>query len=382
MAFRDLISNIGSIFSGDHVGFSQPGRDRSVVVADIGSSSLKLLHGLRDGSRIVVKNVAFVASPNVMAGASYFDDASKVIEQADLRLDVLVESFSAESDRFIVSLPDNFSVIKYISLESTPAANMVDEEVRKQIEGELPHSYDSWNVVSQVIDRSDQGMNIISLATYKKNFDAISRSLGRKIAEPDYLSLSSFLSHEILYPYLESRKDENIALINMGNSNTCVSIFKGSGLRTIQSISVGGHHFTSDIAANRQCSLVEAENFKKAELFFLPEYVPQQEKLKNFGVIKNTFMELVRGIFYMFESYYTRYFEEKINEIIMFGGGSNFKNIEVLVSGLLNTPVKKASSVVKADSETAGGELDAETLNLCLPMLGAIFGGTSDESKS
>jgi len=371
---------VGSIFKSGLSNAVSSGSDSSVVVVDIGSSTLKILHGELDGKKVIVKNFSSALSPAGMVGLSYYEDASKIADPLSLRLDVLIESFSAASNRFIVSLPDNFSVIKYISLENTPPSKLIDAEVRKQIEGELPYQYDSWNVVSQIIDRGEQGMNIIALATFKKNFEFVSRCLSERVAEPDYVSISSFLAHEMLYPYLESKQNENIAVINMGNATTCVSIFKGSNLRIIQNIFVGGHHFSSDVAGARQISLSEAEAFKRNELFFLPEYAPQQEKVKNFGMIKNTFMELVRGIFFMFENYFTKYFEEKINEIIIFGGGANFKNIDIVISGLLNTPVKKASTIVKAYSESTGKEIDDETVDLCLPMLGSLFGGASDES--
>ncbi|HQH12516.1 MAG TPA: hypothetical protein PLS31_08830, partial [Candidatus Sumerlaeota bacterium] len=75
---------------------------------------------------------------------------------------------------------------------------------------------------------------------------------------------------------------------------------------------------------------------------------------------------------------FTKYFEEKIDEIIIYGGGANFKNIEVTLGGMLNIPVKKASSILTVKNAD-GTDLDADTLNVSLSMLGAISGGCEED---
>ncbi len=353
----------------------------SVFVVDIGSSFMKVMTGRRDGDQLIVSNYNKISAPTFMNKISYFDNIENDMAAINTKLEILLENFAAESDYLVICLPDNFSIIKLLSLEKTPSEDEFEDLVRKNIEGDLPQPYDLWEFTADVVDRTDNGINMIVLATLRRNLEHVIDMLTDGLAEPDYVSCSSFLAHEVLYPYIESQPAANIAIINMANTVTSVSIFKGSHLRFMQNIYIGGYNFTLDIANAMQISTTEAENYKKNELFFLPEYAPQQEKVKNYLAVKSTFMELARGIFYFFESYFTKYFEEKINEIIIYGGGANFKNIDVMLGGMLNIPVKKASSIVKV--KNAEGEyLDEETVNTSLSMLGAISGGSEEEDEN
>lgn len=379
MFLKRFLAKLTKFFNLDGYGDDR-NSDGSVFAIDIGSSFIKVMTGRRDGGQIIVDNYNKIPAPSFMNKISYFEDIARDIEAINTKLEILLENFAAESDYLIICLPDNFSIVKLLSLEKTPAENELEAVIKKNIEADLPQAYEMWDFTTDIVDCTDNGINMIVLATLKRNLENVIDMVGDSLAEPDYVSCSSFLAQEILYPYIESKPGANIALVNMGNTVTSVSIFKGTHLRFMQNIYIGGYNFTLDVANAMQMSTSEAENFKKNEIFFLPEYAPQQEKVKNYLSIKSTFMELARGIFYFFESYFTKYFEEKIDEIIIYGGGANFKNIEVTLGGMLNIPVKKASSVIKVKN-AEGGDLEDEKVNACLSMLGAISGGSEEEEN-
>lgn len=379
MFLKRFLAKLTKFFNLDGYGDDR-NSDGSVFAIDIGSSFIKVMTGKRDGGQIIVDNYNKIPAPSFMNKISYFEDIARDIEAINTKLEILLENFAAESDYLIICLPDNFSIVKLLSLEKTPAENELEAVIKKNIEADLPHPYEMWDFTTDIVDCTDNGINMIVLATLKRNLENVIDMVNDGLAEPDYVSCSSFLAQEILYPYIESKPGANIALVNMGNTVTSVSIFKGTHLRFMQNIYIGGYNFTLDVANAMQMSTSEAENFKKSEIFFLPEYAPQQEKVKNYLSIKSTFMELARGIFYFFESYFTKYFEEKIDEIIIYGGGANFKNIDVTLGGMLNIPVKKASSVIKVKN-AEGGDLEEEKVNACLSMLGAISGGSEEEEN-
>lgn len=379
MFLKRFLAKLTKFFNLDGYGDDRSS-DGSVFAIDIGSSFIKVMTGKRDGGQIIVDNYNKIPAPSFMNKISYFEDIARDIEAINTKLEILLENFAAESDYLIICLPDNFSIVKLLSLEKTPAENELEAVIKKNIEADLPQAYEMWDFTTDIVDCTDNGINMIVLATLKRNLENVIDMVNDSLAEPDYVSCSSFLAQEILYPYIESKPGANIALVNMGNTVTSVSIFKGTHLRFMQNIYIGGYNFTLDVANAMQMSTSEAENYKKNEIFFLPEYAPQQEKVKNYLSIKSTFMELARGIFYFFESYFTKYFEEKIDEIIIYGGGANFKNIEVTLGGMLNIPVKKASSVIKVKN-AEGGDLEEEKVNACLSMLGAISGGSEEEEN-
>jgi len=351
------------------------------MAVDIGSHTIKALHGYRKGGDITIKNLASANSPAIMNKISYYEDISSETEIIIGKIEALLENFAAESNSFFISLPDNFSVLKFLTIEETPGSPKFKEAIRTGLEQHLPQPYELWEIISDTIESHDNSYSVLVMATLKKNYEALNDFFCDVVAEPDFVSCSSVIAFESLYPYLDAAGDSNIAIINMGHTTTTVSIFKGAHLRAIQTLYGGSYNFTIDITNAMQISTSESEKFKKNELFFLPEYVPQQEKVKNFITIKSSFMELTRGIFYIFESYFTQYFEEKMDEIILFGGGSNFNNIEVTIGGILNTPARKASSVVKVKYGD-GTPVEDDVVNQFLPLLGAVCGGSSNESKA
>lgn|GEM_PF-3493947 len=381
MLIKNLISKLGNLFNKKDMADDDMEREKSIFIVDIGSSQLKVMLGVKNGRDLIIKNFNKIISPSGMSRLSYHESIESEMQMLETKIEIMLETFSAESDYLVTCLPDNFSIIKLISLEETPDEKELDEVLKKNIEGDLPHAYEKWEFTTDIVDKTDSGVNMIVLATLRENLELVTDTISESLAEPDYVSCSSFLSHEALYPYLESKGSANVALVNMGNTATSVSIFKGSHLRFMQNVCIGGYNFTLDIANAMQISTSEAESFKKSELFFLPEYVAQQDKVKNYLIVKSTFMELARGIFYFFESYFTKYFEEKIDEIVIYGGGANFKNIEITLGGMLNIPVKKASSIIKA-KYADGREVEDDMINLCVPMLGAVCGGFENEDKS
>jgi len=381
LLIKNLISKLGNLFNKKDMADDDMEREKSIFIVDIGSSQLKVMLGVKNGRDLIIKNFNKIISPSGMSRLSYHESIESEMQMLETKIEIMLETFSAESDYLVTCLPDNFSIIKLISLEETPDEKELDEVLKKNIEGDLPHAYEKWEFTTDIVDKTDSGVNMIVLATLRENLELVTDTISESLAEPDYVSCSSFLSHEALYPYLESKGSANVALVNMGNTATSVSIFKGSHLRFMQNVCIGGYNFTLDIANAMQISTSEAESFKKSELFFLPEYVAQQDKVKNYLIVKSTFMELARGIFYFFESYFTKYFEEKIDEIVIYGGGANFKNIEITLGGMLNIPVKKASSIIKA-KYADGREVEDDMINLCVPMLGAVCGGFENEDKS
>lgn len=350
-----------------------------VFALDLGSYLLKAVHGYSRNGEIVIRNIATTGAPTIMNKISYLDDITNEIDIITGKIETLLESMNAEADRLFVSLPDNFSVMRVLSHEEPHEQAKASGTLAKLLEPHLPHPANLWEVLHEKLEQSEKSSNTLVLATLRKNYALVNDFISEALAEPDYISVSSMLSYEALYPYMAAAPEKNFALINMGHVVTSASIFKGTNLRSFQTIYNGGLNFTLDIANSMQVPVSEAETYKRSELFFLPEYVPQQEKVKNYTVIKPTFMELTRGIFYLFESYFTQHFEEKIDEIILFGGGANFKNIEVTIGGMLNTNIRKASSIIKAKYEDQT-PVEEDVVNQCLPLIGAIIGGSGNES--
>jgi Tfp pilus assembly PilM family ATPase len=178
--------------------------------------------------------------------------------------------------------------------------------------------------------------------------------------------------------------EKNIALLNFGHQASSVAIYKQGKLTTLhtkiigtgrdQGLLVGGRAFTRKIMEHFKLSEDEAEEYKKNEVFFLPEFVPEQDKIANYQVIKPIFGELVKGLFTITEHYVARFREFKVDEVILTGGGANFSNIDVVLGGHLNTMVRQGADMVSI-VDGAGNELSAAEKNILTPAIGAFCRG-------
>jgi Tfp pilus assembly PilM family ATPase len=142
-------------------------------------------------------------------------------------------------------------------------------------------------------------------------------------------------------------------------------------LRALQNRPIGAYDFTKQISKHFHVPETEADQFKRNEIFFLPEPSPEQDGLYNFTVIKNTFAALTREIFAAIESYLTKFREFSIHEIIISGGGANFANIAVALSTNLNTKVKCVSELYEL--YVSGSPVDASEKNALAAACGCFL---------
>jgi Tfp pilus assembly PilM family ATPase len=203
-------------------------------------------------------------------------------------------------------------------------------------------------------------------------------------AYPVVIDLGLLSAINVFSDYLDdpANKDKNIGVLNFGHHASSIAIFKDGTMAAFHSrglsteghseLLMGGKAFTKRIMEHFKLPEYDAEAYKREEVFFLPEFVPEQDKITNYQVIKPVFGELVKGLFAITENYMAFFREFKVDEIILTGGGANFSNIDVVLGGHLNIFIKKGSQVVSM-VDPAGNELPEDVKNLITPAVGGCY---------
>jgi Tfp pilus assembly PilM family ATPase len=263
----------------------------------------------------------------------------------------------------------------------------VDEEkhelAKQEIGALLPPDSDSsaWCIEKRNIGDLHANSLVLLAAIQRGNVLSVGTEVQTRGPNPVCVDMGLLNAINVFHDYLISSEnlEKNIGILNFGHTASSVAIFKQGKLTTVHtrtigadaSMLVGGKNFTDKIKEHFKLSEDEAEEYKKNEVFFLPEFVPEQDKIANYQVIKPVFGELVRGVFTITEHYVARFREFKVDEVIITGGGANFSNIDIVLGGHLNTQVKQGADIVSiVDAEN--NELSADEKNILTPAIGAF----------
>lgn len=271
----------------------------------------------------------------------------------------------------------------------TVPAKATDEERQEMVREELstllpPDSNPAEWIVRQVeLGQLHANYLVYVSAIREANLLQVGTECQNLGPNPIVVDMAILNAINVFHDYLVAPEnmEKNIAVLNFGHQASSVAIYKQGKLTTLhtrvigtgkdQNLLVGGKAFTRKIMEHFKLSEDEAEEYKKNEVFFLPEFVPEQDKIANYQVIKPIFGELVKGLFTITEHYVARFREFKVDEVILTGGGANFSNIDVVLGGHLNTVVRQGADMVSI-VDASGNELSAAEKNVLTPAVGGF----------
>lgn len=347
------------------------------LVLDLGTNGFRLLRldqtKQPQPGEVHLKSLATTDSPREFAVSTFIENPIMDAAPVEKALKNIVTQLKPTFEDTIVLLPDHAALINMMVAPSRYSRKEMEEAVKEDLAPVMPLPIDQWNITFQTIGRWEEDDITIALAIVKPNLLEVGAMIQNAGVNPQVIDLNIFNDANLIESYLiaEENKGKNIALVHLGNETTSIAVLRDGIIRTLVNRPVGGSDFTKQISKHFHVPEPDAEQFKRNEVFFLPETSPEQEGLYNYTVIKNTFSGLVREIFGALESYLSKFREFSINEVIIAGGGANFQNIHVLLAGNLNIPVRPIADFYRLT--VAGRELEAPDRNVLSSACGAFL---------
>jgi len=348
---------------------------RETVAFDIGTSNIKYVEvdkKLTTESEIYIKNFKIVPTPQDCLLSSYTENP--IINPGLLkeRIESIAESVHAINRNAILVLYDSTVIINWLNIPVKPDENLNNLVIEK-LSTFLPVAVSEWFIDFQTLEEKNENKVIISEAILKKNLFEFGEIFQKAGINLQTIDISSFNVINIFNKYLSNpeNKKKNIALVNMGNNNTTVMIFKEGILKNLRNLGVGGKDFTQNIMDAKGLGLEDAEKYKKEELFFIADETEEQSKIENYNIIKPSFGKLIKGMYDSFDHYLAKFREFKIHEIILTGGPANFKNIEKLIFRHLNIPVTVGSEILNIKYN--GNDMMKSDINIFSSAIGALM---------
>lgn len=293
--------------------------------------------------KVCLKSCSELKTPSDYVVSTNFEQS--IIDKSSIKANIssLIKEVQPNNKNVMMVLSDHFAITNLILLPSDQTLKDKETTIKEYFVGKMKLPYENWLVSNNVICKKDNDEITYVSAVLKKNLLEIGGLLQKTGLCPIVIDTNFFNVANLIENYLvkDDNKNKNICLIHLGHQSTSLGILKEGLIKVIHNVSIGGQDLTKQISRHFHISEKEADAFKQKADFFLQEYSDEQESFYNYTIIKSLIDNLCAEMLKTFDNYFADFNESKIDEIIISGGGANFKNIDVLLKEKLKAPVKR-----------------------------------------
>jgi type IV pilus assembly protein PilM len=313
---------------------------------DIGSHSIKLV-GLRTTSKgpfltcLGMKEIP----PN--------KDKEDVKTFSEI-LNSLIEEVGLKTKKVNLVVSGSGVQIKRLSVPSLPKAEL-KEAVRWEIKNYLPFPVETaeivFHVLKEYVEDNVKRLDLIVVACPKNLIDRTLSIAERVGLQPVHLDIGPFALWNTLLVWNQLEKEETVALIDLGAEKTGIYVFKNGILQFSREATPAGADITRAIiegigSEGKPEVIYERAEELKQEMGIPLE--PYQERAgdKSASLSKISFFvrpvleRLSAEIGRSFDYYRTQFNEERIDRLLLIGGGANLKNIVYYLAHELQLPIE------------------------------------------
>jgi type IV pilus assembly protein PilM len=317
-----------------------------IIGLDIGSHSIKLV-GLKMTSKGPF--LTCVGMKEIPLGKDKED-----VNAFSETLRSLVSEVGLKTKKVNLVVSGSGVQIKRISVPSLPKAEL-KEAVRWEIKDHLPFPVETgqidFHILNEYVEDNVKKLDLITVACPKHLVDRTLSIAEKAGLQPIHLDVAPFALWNALSAWDRIKKEETVALIDLGAEKTGIYIFKDGLLQFSREVTPAGADITKAIvegigSVGEPGRLYEqAENIKR-EIGIPSE--PSQERMsdKSTSLSKISFLvrpvleRLAAEIGRSLDYYRSQFNEERIDRILLTGGGANLKNIVSYLANELRLPVE------------------------------------------
>ncbi len=282
--------------------------------------------------------------------------------------------------------------IKRISIPSLPKAEL-KEAVRWEIKNYLPFPVETaetdFHLLNELVEENVKKLNLMVVACPKNLIDrTLSIAEGAGL-QPIHLGVAPFALWDTLLVWDRIGREETVALIDLGAEKTAIYLFKNKVLLFSREVTPAGADMTraimEGIGSEGETNVIweRAEEIKQ-EMGIPSE--PSQRKTgdKSGSLSKISFLvrpvleKLSAEIGRSFDYYRTQFGDERIDKLLLIGGGANLKNMASYLASELRLPVEHFNPL--AETLFDPRRVDTQLLNQ-MGSLFAVAAGVALESQ-
>ncbi len=340
---------------------------------DIGSHSMKLV-GLKQtskGSSLTHAGIKEIPSETANEDWNHCSEILKALSR----------EIGIEPAKVRLTVSGDGITIRRITIPSMPKAEL-KEAVSWEIKGDLPFPIDSaqidFHIVNEFEEAGVKKLDLIAAVCPDHLIDrtlSIAKGAGFK---PTHLDAGPFALWNALLAWDRLKEEEVIALIDLGADKTGINLFKDGILQFCREVTPAGADITRSIMEgigfDEEPNLLhERTEMIKQEVGIPSESDHQRIVDESIDLSKISFLvrpvlerlaaEIQRSLDYCMNQFNW----ERIDRVLLTGGGANLKNIASYLADELRLPIERFNPFgeIFLDSE----QIDAQVLD----QMGSIF---------
>ena len=277
-------------------------------------------------------------------------------------LKTLVKEVGLKTKKVNLVISGSGVQIKRISIPSLPKVEL-KEAVRWEIKDHLPFPVETaqidFHILNEYVEDNVKKLALITVACPKNLIDRTLSIVKGAGLEPVHLDVGPFALWNTLSVWDQLKKEEIVALVDMGSEKTGICIFKDKILQFSREVTPAGADITRAILDGIGSEGEPALLFERAEGMKQEMGIPSEsfqealrqaqdalQQAKNTTLSKISFLvrpvleKLVAEIGRSLEYYRNLFNEEQIDRLLLTGGGANLKNIISFLASELRLPVE------------------------------------------
>jgi type IV pilus assembly protein PilM len=273
---------------------------------DIGASSIKV--AWLDGKPERPKLIAMGEEKN-LAGSS-LDSETSLIKTSEA-IKKLVGELEINTNLVVTALPENKVISRLISFPPINEAE-IGKALYYETETFVPYPKDKVQLDYQIVEQTKDKILVFVVAAHKEIVEKIQKLVKTAGFVPVALETTSISLVRSLAP----KTGAPTMIVDLGASNSVITVVKNGGIYISRVIGLGGNAFTRAISTTLGMDFLKAEEYKKAYGFQAGSW---ESKIRN--ALIDVFDHLAEELKKVALSY-SEEWNERIELLILSGGGA------------------------------------------------------------
>lgn len=305
---------------------------------DIGTSSIKI--AWLDGKPDKLKLLAMGEEKNPVAGANL--DSETSLTKTSETIKKLTAELEISTKLVVTALPENKVISRLLSFPPINEAE-IGKALYYETETFVPYPKDKVQLDYQIVEQTKDKILVFVVAAHKDVVERVQKLIKLSGFVPMALETTSISLVRSLAP----KTQVPTMIVDLGASNSVITVVKNGGVYISRVIGLGGNAFTRAISSTLGMDLFKAEEYKKAYGFQAGNW---ESKIRNalFEVFDHLAEELKKVALS-----YSEEWNEKIELLVLSGGGAITPGLTDELIKILGVEIQVAQPMIGIDIKGA-----------------------------
>jgi len=299
------------------------GKKETLVGLDIGSQTLKVAEISESKRGRELKRFGMTEIPHGAIEDGTINDPESVAES----IRQLFKAYNIKERNVAISIGGYSVIVKKIAVQ-TMDEEQLQETIHFEAEQYIPFDISDVNLDFQILGDNETNpnqMNVFLVAAKKEMVNDYVSLANLAGLNPCIVDVEAFALQNTFEANYDTAGD-NVALIDIGASKTSLNILKGNNSVFMRDVSLGCLQINQKIISLIDCSYDEAEQLK---------YGGDSERLSDEdlkGIVSSVVADWCTEIRRALDFFYSTYPDDRINRILLSGGGANIAEFRQLLA--------------------------------------------------